>query len=94
MDGEAWEHYFQSVSTVGLLLRGGVLLLVALGLTALLSGPRFALLGFPMPERLALLFFLIGGADLFRMRSQVRDELGRKLLRLKRPGGRKGGTEQ
>ena len=37
MDGEAWEHYFQSVSTVGLLLRGGVLLLLALGLTALLS---------------------------------------------------------
>ena len=32
MDGEAWEHYFQSVSTVGLLLRGGVLLLLALGL--------------------------------------------------------------
>ena len=28
MDGEAWEHYFQSVSTVGLLLRGGVLLLL------------------------------------------------------------------
>ena len=47
--GEAWEHYFQSVSTVGLLLRGGVLLLLALGLTALLSWPLFALLGFPMP---------------------------------------------
>ena len=94
MDGEAWEHYFQSVSTVGLLLRGGVLLLLALGLTALLSWPLFALLGFPMPERLALLFFLIGGADLFRKLSQERDELVRKLLRLKRPGGRKGVTEQ
>ena len=94
MDGEAWEHYFQSVSTVGLLLRGGVLLLLALGLTALLSWPLFALLGFPMPERLALLFFLIGGADLFRKLSQERDELVRKLLRLKLPGGRKGVTEQ
>ena len=94
MDGEAWEHYFQSVSTVGLLLRGAVLLLLALGLTALLSWPLFALLGFPMPERLALLFFLIGGADLFRKLSQERDELVRKLLRLKLPGGRKGVTEQ
>ena len=75
-------------------LRGGVLLLLALGLTALLSWPLFALLGFPMPERLALLFFLIGGADLFRKLSQERDELVRKLLRLKLPGGRKGVTEQ
>ena len=66
----------------------------ALGLTALLSWPLFALLGFPMPERLALLFFLIGGADLFRKLSQERDELVRKLLRLKLPGGRKGVTEQ
>ena len=47
-----------------------------------------------MPERLALLFFLIGGADLFRKLSQERDELVRKLLRLKLPGGRKGVTEQ
>lgn len=60
MDGEAWEHYFQSVSTVGLLLRGGVLLLLALGLTALLSWPLFALLGLPHAERLALLFFCRG----------------------------------
>ena len=67
---------------------------LALGLTALLSWPLFALLGFPMPERLALLFFLIGGADLFRKLSQERDELVRKLLRLKLPGGRKGVTEQ
>ena len=59
-----------------------------------LSWPMFALLGFPMPERLALLFFLIGGADLFRKLSQERDELVRKLLRLKLPGGRKGVTEQ
>ena len=74
-----------------LLLSLGIL---ALGLTALLSWPLFALLGFPMPERLALLFFLIGGADLFRKLSQERDELVRKLLRLKLPGGRKGVTEQ
>ena len=59
--GRRGEHYFQSVSTVGLLLRGGVLLLLALGLTALLSWPLFALLGFPMPERLALLFFFDRG---------------------------------
>ena len=71
-----------------------LLLAAGLGLTALLSWPLFALLGFPMPERLALLFFLIGGADLFRKLSQERDELVRKLLRLKLPGGRKGVTEQ
>lgn len=92
MDGEAWEHYFQSVSTVGLLLRGGVLLLLALGLTAaelaaVAAGPSHA-------GAAGLLFFLIGGADLFRKLSQERDELVRKLLRLKLPGGRKGVTEQ
>ena len=63
-------------------------------LTLVLTAALFALLGFPMPERLALLFFLIGGADLFRKLSQERDELVRKLLRLKLPGGRKGVTEQ
>ena len=87
MDGGGVEHYFQSVSTVGLLLRGGVLLLLALGLTALLSWPLFALLGFPMPERLALLFFLIGGRGPVPQAEPGAGRAGAEAAPVELPGG-------
>ena len=83
LDGEQWEAYFQSVSTVGLLLRGGCILLLALGMVTALSWPLFSLLGFPTPGRLALIFFVAAGGHLVRAFSDQREELISKLLRLK-----------
>lgn len=83
LDGEQWEAYFQSVPTVGLLLRGGCILLLALGMVTALSWPLFSLLGFPTPGRLALIFFVAAGGHLVRAFSDQREELISKLLRLK-----------
>lgn len=83
MDGERWETYFQSVSTAGLLLRGGGILLLALTLTAVLSCPLFSLLGFPTPARLSVIFFAATGTYWMRKLSEQREELVRKMLRLK-----------
>ena len=83
MEGERWEQYFRSVSTAGLLLRMGAVMAAALGVVAVLSCPLFARLGFPEPELLAALFFVAGGAYLLGKFSRRRDELIRKLLKLK-----------
>lgn len=83
MDGDRWEAYFQSVSTAGLLLRGGVILLLALTLTAVLSCSLFSLLGFSAPARLSVIFFAATGTYWLRKLSERREELVRKMLRLK-----------
>ena len=84
MEGERWEQYFRSVSTAGLLLRMGTVMALALGLVAACSCPLFDLLGFQEPEKLAALFLVAGGARLLEKFSRQREELIRKLLRLKR----------
>ena len=84
MEGDRWEQYFQSVSTAGLLLRMGAVMAAALAAVAAISAPLFARLGFQQPELLAALFFVAGGAHLLGKFSRRRDELIRKLLKLKR----------
>ena len=84
MEGERWERYFRSVSTAGLLLRMGAVMAAALAAVAAISAPVFARLGFQQPELLAALFFVAGGAHLLGKFSRRRDELIRKLLKLKR----------
>ena len=84
MKGDRWEQYFQSVSTAGLLLRMGAVMAAALAAVAAISAPVFARLGFQQPELLAALFFVAGGAHLLGKFSRRRDELIRKLLKLKR----------
>lgn len=83
LEGEQWEAYFQSVSTVGLLLRGGSVMLAALGLTGVLAWRLFALLGFPAPGQLTLVFLAAAGTHLIRRFGEEREELVQKLLRLK-----------
>ena len=84
MEGEQWERYFRSISTAGLLLRGGAILLLALAAVAAFSVLLFARTGFQEPELLAALFFVAGSAHLLGKFSRRRDELVRKLLKLKR----------
>lgn len=83
LEGEQWEAYFQSVSTVGLLLRGGSVMLAALGLTGVLGWRLFAVLGFPAPGQLTLVFLAAAGTHLIRRFGEEREELVQKLLRLK-----------
>ena len=85
MDGDQWEDYFQSVSTLRLLLFLGGASLLALALTAWASVLLFSALGFPVPERLALVYLAAGVLKLFHKLSRGREELLRLLLRLK-PG--------
>jgi len=84
LEGEQWEAYFQSVSTVGLLLRGGCVMLAALGLTGALGWRLFVVLEFPAPGQLTLVFLAAAGAHLSRKFSEEREVLVRKLLRLKK----------
>lgn len=84
MEGEQWERYFHSVSSAGLLLRMGAVMAAALAAVAFLSVPLFARLGFQEPALLAALFFVAGGAHLLGRFSRRREELIRKLLKLKR----------
>lgn len=83
MDGDQWEDYFQSVSTLRLLLCLGGASLLSLVLTAWAGVPLFSLLGFPVPERLALVYLAAGVLKLFHKLSRGREELLRQLLRLK-----------
>lgn len=85
MDGDGWEAYFQSVSTLRLLLGLGGTRLLSLLLTAWAGVPLFSALGFPLPERLALVYLAAGVLKLLHKLSQGRDELLRQLIRLK-PG--------
>ena len=85
MDGDQWEDYFQSVPTLRLLLFLGGASLLALALTTWASVPLFSALGFPVPERLALVYLAAGVLKLLHKLSQGRDELLRQLIRLK-PG--------
>ena len=84
MEGDRWEQYFQSVSTAGLLLRMGAVMAAALAAVAAFSVPLFARTGFQQPALLAALFFVAGSAHLLGKFSSRRDELVRKLLKLKR----------
>ena len=81
MEGERWEHYFRSVSTAGLLARMGLVMAAALALLAAVSVPLFDKLGFAEPGKLALLFFVAGGASLLTKFSRRREELVEKLLK-------------
>lgn len=83
MDGDKWEGYFQSISTLGLLVRLGSLMAFAVALVAAVSIPLFQVLGFPAPERLALVLLAAGWAQLLRKGSRQREKLLRLLLRLK-----------
>lgn len=83
MEGERWEQYFRSVSTAGLLLRMGTVMVLALALVAACSRPLFGLLGFQEPGKLAALFLVAGGTRLLGRFGRQREELIRKLLRLK-----------
>ena len=85
IEGERWEQYFQSVSTLRLLLGLGGTRLLSLLLTAWAGVPLFSALGFPLPERLALVYLAAGVLKLLHKLSQGRDELLRQLIRLK-PG--------
>ena len=85
IDGDQWENYFQSVSTLRLLLCLGGTSLLALALTTWASVSLFSALGFPVPERLALVYLAAGVLKLFHKLSQGREELIRQLIRLK-PG--------
>ena len=85
MDGDGWEAYFQSVSTLRLLLGLGGTRLLSLLLTAWAGVPLFSALGCPLPERLALVYLAAGVLKLLHKLSQGRDELLRQLIRLK-PG--------
>lgn len=83
MDGDKWEGYFQSISTLGLLVRLGGLMAFAVALVAILSIPLFQALGFPAPERLSLVLLAAGWTHLLRKGSRQREKLLRLLLRLK-----------
>lgn len=85
MDGDGWEDYFQSVSTLRLLLCLGGASLLSLVLTAWAGIPLFSFLGFPAPERLALVYLAAGGIRLLQKLSRGREEMLRQLIRLK-PG--------
>lgn len=85
MDGDRWEDYFQSVSTLRLLLCLGGASLLSLVLTAWADIPLFSFLGFPVPERLALVYLAAGGIRLLQKLSRGREEMLRQLIRLK-PG--------
>lgn len=80
MDGDGWEAYFQSVSTLRLLLGLGGTRLLSLLLTAWAGVPLFSALGFPLPERLALVYLAAGVLKLLHKLSQGRDELLRQLI--------------
>lgn len=82
-DPEKWEHYFHSVSTLGFLLRLGILLTLSMAITAVVSYFIFSHLQFPTPERFALIYLLGGWLLLFQKFSQNRSKLTRKLLKLK-----------
>ncbi len=83
MNGDKWENYFQSISTLGLLVRLGLLMALAMLLVSIVSIPLFQLLGFPAPERLALLTLAAGLAYLLGKMGRGREKLLRLLLRLK-----------
>ena len=83
MDGDRWERYFQSISTLGLLARLGGLMAAAMVLVSIVSVPLFQALGFPAPERLALVVLTAGLARLLSRFQRRRDRLLRLLLRLK-----------
>ena len=84
MEGERWEHYFQSISTAGLLLRMGAVMAVALAAVTALGYFLFIRMGFREPELLAALFLAAGGAHLLGKFGRRREELLQKLLKLKR----------
>lgn len=83
MDGDKWERYFQSIPTLGLLVRLGALMSLAMVLVSILSVPLFQVLGFPAPERLALVLLAAGLAFLLGKLSRRREKLLRLLLKLK-----------
>ena len=83
MNEEKWERYFQSISTLGLLVRLGGLLSLAMVLVSILSVPLFQLLGFPAPERLALVLLAAGLTYTLGKLNRDREKLLRKLLKLK-----------
>ena len=83
MNEDKWERYFQSISTLGLLVRLGGLLSLAMVLVSILSVPLFQLLGFPAPERLALVLLAAGLTYTLGKLNRDREKLLRKLLRLK-----------
>ena len=83
MNGDKWERYFQSISTLGLLVRLGGLMALAMVLVSILSVPLFQALGFPAPERLAMVLLAAGLAYLLGKMSREREKLLRKLLKLK-----------
>lgn len=85
MDGDRWEDYFQSVSTLRLLLCLGGASLLSLLLTAWASVPLFSVLGFPAPERLAVVYLAAGAVKMFHKLSRGREEVLRQLILLK-PG--------
>ena len=83
MNGDKWERYFQSIPTLGLLVRLGGLMSLAMVLVSILSVPLFQLLGFPAPERLSLVLLAAGLAFLLGKLSRRREKLLRLLLKLK-----------
>lgn len=83
MNGEQWDQFFASASTLRLLEYLGGLMVLAMALIALGSVPLFAVLHFPAPERLALVLFAAGCARLFGKFSRRREKLLRLLLRFK-----------
>lgn len=83
MNGERWERWFRSVSTLGLLMRLGVLMAFAVLLVSIVSIPLFQFLGFPAPERLALVLLAAGLAYLLGKMNREREKLLRLLLKLK-----------
>ena len=83
MNEEKWERYFQSISTLGLLVRLGGMLSLAMVLVSILSVPLFQLLGFPAPERLALVLLAAGLTYTLGKLNRDREKLLRKLLKLK-----------
>ena len=83
MNEDKWERYFQSIPTLGLLVRLGGLMSLAMVLVSILSVPLFQLLGFPAPERLSLVLLAAGLAFLLGKLSRRREKLLRLLLKLK-----------
>ena len=79
MNEEKWERYFQSISTLGLLVRLGGLLSLAMVLVSILSVPLFQLLGFPAPERLALVLLAAGLTYTLGKLNRDREKLLRNL---------------
>ena len=83
MDGDKWEDFFSSASTLGLLGWISGLMALAVVLVSILSVPLFQALGFPAPERLALVLLAAGWAHLLGKGSRRRERLLRLLLKLK-----------